>query len=281
MEFQIWHYWVIAAFFFFVLEVFIPGFIMGSIGLGCLLAMFGALVNLPLWVNVILFIIGFLIGIVMLKPMLKKWEKTADVKTNADGLIGRIGKVCETIDPEAGTGRVHVDGDDWRALSSENLKIDVGTNVEIIALESIVVTVRPLIQRKNNEAVTLQENPIADTLKNKLGLIVSLGNKKEVVHFEDIKCIFSSQKITYLLTSTGKQMVLDDSLEKLEERLDPQRFFRANRQFIITSTIVKEFRSKNDGKLEITLESLSNLPQSISVSRLKSHAFRKWMKKQV
>lgn len=276
MKFDIWHYWVIAAFFFFVLEVFIPGFILGSMGLGCLLAMFGALLHLPLWFNFILFIAGFFIGITLLKPLLKRLEKSNNVKTNAEGLIGKIGKVCEKIDLSESKGRVHVDGDDWKAVSSDYSIIEVGTIVEIIALESIVVTVRPV---QTNEGVKNKEKPVAQTLQNNKGLIISIGNKKEIVHHEEIMCIYSQEKITYLINSDERQMVVDESLEKLEERLGNHYFFRANRQYIITTGMVKEYVTKADGKIVVALKPLLNMPNSISVSRLKAHAFRKWMSK--
>lgn len=279
MNFEIWHYWVIAAFFFFMLEVFIPGFIMGSIGIGCLLATVGALLHLPVWFNIVLLIVGFLVGIGMLKPLLKRMEKTNYVKTNADGLIGKIGKVIETIDLVKGTGRVHVDGDEWKAISQNHTVIEKDSIVEITALESIVVTVRPV--QNNDEEIENKEKPVAQMLKNNKGLILSIGNKKEIVHHEEILCLYSNQKITYLINTNEKQMVVDESLEKLEERLGNHYFFRANRQFIITSGLVKEYKTKSDGKVEVMLKSLPNLPFSISVSRLKAHAFRKWMEKQV
>ncbi len=281
MKFEPWHYWVIAAFFFFVLEVFIPGFILGSIGLGCILAMFGALLNLPLWFCIVLFIAGFFVGITMLKPLLKRMEKKNEVKTNVDGMIGRTGKVIEKIDPVEGTGRVRIDGDDWKAFSYDDEVIEPGKTVEVVAIESIVITVRTLVKPEAQNEVKQQEKPIADTLKNQLGIIVTRGNKKEVVHFEDILCIYSNQKITYLVTSDERHKVLDESLEKIEERLDPKKFFRANRQFIISSKIVKEYKSLPEGKLEITLKPISKLTSGISVSRLKAHAFRKWFEKQV
>ena len=279
MKFEIWHYWVIAAFFFFVLEVFIPGFILGSIGLGCLVAMLGALLHLPLWFNIILFIAGFFVGISMLKPLLKRMEKTSNIKTNAEGLIGRVGKVIEPIDLAKGTGCVHVDGDDWKAISHNHKTIQTGTIVEIVALESIVVTVRPV--DANTQVEETKEDPVAQTLQNNKGLILSIGNKKEIVHHNEILCLYSSQKITYLINSNQKQLVVDESLEKLEERLGNHKFFRVNRQFIIVSELVKEYKTLPDGKIEIILKPLPNLPSSISASRLKAHAFRKWIEKQV
>ncbi len=278
MNFETWHYWFIAAFVFFMLEIFIPGFIVGSIGLGCLIAAFGAYLDLPLWFNIILFIAGFFIGITMLKPLLKRTAKTVDIKTNADGLIGKRGQVTERIEPIIG-GWVRVNGDDWKALSVTNKAIESGTAIEVTALESIVLTVRPLETDNNDNIKT--ETTVAHTLNQNNGLILSLGNRKEIVRNDEMLCFYSEQKTTYLLTSDGKQKLVDESLEKLEERLGSQKFFRANRQYIISPQMVKEYRTMPDGKLEIMLKPLQNLPSVISVSRLKAHAFRKWIEKQV
>lgn len=279
MTFDTWHYWIIAAFFFFVLEIFIPGFIVGSIGLGCLLAAFGAFLHLPLWFNIILFIAGFFIGITMLKPLLNRLEKSNNVKTNAEGLIGKTGKVIEPVDMLKGTGCVRVDGDDWKAITTINRVIEQGEIVEVVALESIVVTVRPI--GNTNEQTGKKEIPVAQTLLHNKGLIVSIGNKKEILHHDEIMCLYSNQKMTYLITAEGKQKIVDESLEKLEERMGNHIFFRANRQFIIVAKVVKEFKTLPDGKIDVYLKPLSNLPVSISVSRLKAHAFRKWIEKQV
>jgi membrane protein implicated in regulation of membrane protease activity len=279
MTFEFWHYWVIAAFCLLILEIFIPGFIVGSLGIGCLLAAFGAFLGLPLWVNILLAIGGFFVGILMLKPMLKRMGKTVEIRTNADGLIGKVGKVTERIDPIIGSGRVHVDGDDWKAISVGNVPIEPGAIVEIIALESIVVTVRKVQYHENQKSEETQ--PILKSTSEKKGLILTIGNRKEIFREEDILCFYSNQKITCLITSEGKQVVTDESLEKLESTLGTQNYFRANRQFILTPKVVKEYRTDSSGKLDVYLKPMSNLPSSISVSRLKAHSFRKWIEKGV
>jgi DNA-binding LytR/AlgR family response regulator len=215
----------------------------------------------------------------MLKPLLKRMEKSGEIKTNVDGMIGKKGKVIETIDPEQGYGWVRIDGDDWKAVSANNQKLATGTAVEVVAIESIVVTVRQL----NTEHIDTEKatKTVAQTLSSNTGLILSLGNKKEIVQHTDILCFYSTQKTTYLITAEGKQKMVDESLEKLEEKLGNEKFFRANRQFIISSLVVKLYKTLPDGKIEVTLKPLQNLPSDISVSRLKAHAFRKWIEKQV
>jgi len=62
-------------------------------------------------------------------------------KTNADAIVGRIGVVSERIDAEQHTGRVAIDGDDWKAVSKDGVTIEKGKSVKIVKLDSIILTV--------------------------------------------------------------------------------------------------------------------------------------------
>ena len=44
-------------------------------------------------------------------------RKSNNLKTNVDGLFGKIGKVTVTIDNSKNQGRIIVEGDDWKAES--------------------------------------------------------------------------------------------------------------------------------------------------------------------
>ena len=71
-------------------------------------------------------------------------RKSKDVKTNADALVGRRAVVSERIDAAQHTGRVAVDGDDWKAIAADGSVIEKGTEVEIVKLGSIILTVKTL-----------------------------------------------------------------------------------------------------------------------------------------
>ncbi|MDE6011596.1 MAG: NfeD family protein, partial [Prevotella sp.] len=55
-------------------------------------------------------------------------------------LIGRKGRVTETICP-GHYGRVAIDGDDWKAESAGQEELPVGTQVQVVSRESIILTV--------------------------------------------------------------------------------------------------------------------------------------------
>lgn len=148
MEFQIWHIWLITGVVFFIIEIFTPSFILGSLGIGCALAAVSAYLDGTYTWQIIFFIIGALISFFTVRPLMTKYayKSAAKIKTNVDNLIGQYGRVSETINPVDGTGRVALDGDDWKAVSENNEVIEKGTKVEITNRESIVITVKPLIK---------------------------------------------------------------------------------------------------------------------------------------
>ena len=94
--------------------------------------------------QIIIFVVVSLLTFIFLRPVVMRFleRKSKDVKTNADAIIGRKGVVSERIDTEQHTGRVAIDGDDWKAVSEDGSVIEKGATVEIVKLDSIIVTVK-------------------------------------------------------------------------------------------------------------------------------------------
>ena len=141
---EIYQYWLIAAIILVIVEICTAGF--GSIcfaigaGFAALTAGLGASFT---W-QIVIFAALSLVTFIFLRPVVIRFleKKSKDVKTNADALIGRKGVVSERIDAQQHTGRVAVDGDDWKAVSEDGLVIEKGEEVVITHRESIIVTVR-------------------------------------------------------------------------------------------------------------------------------------------
>lgn len=92
---------------------------------------------------------------------------------------------------------------------------------------------------------------------------------------EKVGC-FRKDQLIYLLTREGQEMVTDyDSLEELEELLDPARFFRANRQHIIHLDAIHQFRTGVNGRIVVTLTGPA--ATEVEISREKAPHFREWM----
>ena len=136
--------WLIAAIVLVIFEICSATFgaICFAIGAGFSALAAGLGANLT-W-QIVIFAIVSLLTFIFLRPFMMKFldRKSKDVKTNADALVGRKAVVSERIDATQHTGRVAVDGDDWKAVSEDGVVIEKGTEVEIVKLDSIVLTVK-------------------------------------------------------------------------------------------------------------------------------------------
>ncbi|MCC8088262.1 MAG: NfeD family protein [Rikenellaceae bacterium] len=141
---DIWQIWIIAAIILFIVEVLTPSFFAAGIGIGCLVAGIAAIFIPEVWAQLIIFSVGVLLGFIYIRPLVLKYlhRKDNTINTNVDALIGRTGRVSVTIDNSAGQGRVMIDGDDWKAVSAEGSIIPEGSCVEVLRVDSIILTVR-------------------------------------------------------------------------------------------------------------------------------------------
>ncbi|MDQ3071981.1 MAG: NfeD family protein [Bacteroidota bacterium] len=144
MELEPWVLWLAAGLILFIFEIFTPAFVAACIGLGCLPASLAAHFNASPGIQLLIFAIVTLIAFFTVRPFMVRYayKRSKDIRTNAESLIGRIGRVTTTIDPLTGTGRVAVDGDDWRAESLNNEVIHAGEKVYVLHVNSITLTVR-------------------------------------------------------------------------------------------------------------------------------------------
>jgi len=143
---ELWHIWVLVALVFFIIEIFTSGFAVACFSIGALGSAVAAACGLSLLWQLVIFAILSIIALVTVRPLVVKlfFKKDEEYKTNGNALIGRHGRVSETIDPATGKGRVAIDGDDWKAVSADGTVIEKGAQVEVISIESVIITVKTL-----------------------------------------------------------------------------------------------------------------------------------------
>ena len=142
---ELWHVWCIAALVFIIVEIFTAGFAVMCFSFGAIAAAILAACGIGIWWQLFAFALVSALSLVFVRPfVLKTFYKQTTVKTNTDAIIGRTARVSETIDNEAGTGRVAIDGDDWKAVGATEEVLPLGTKVEIISRESIILTVKKI-----------------------------------------------------------------------------------------------------------------------------------------
>ncbi len=89
---------------------------------------------------------------------------------------------------------------------------------------------------------------------------------------------FNTQnRVTTAYTYQGESHIIDLSIEKLEEQLDPEAFFRTNRSTIIHINAIRKFENHFGGKLMLRL--IHPFEEPITISRLKATEFKEWVGK--
>jgi len=141
---QIYQIWLVVAIVLVILEIATSGFGVICFAIGAVFGAIAAALGAGTTWQIILFAVVSILTFIFLRPIVIRFleKKSKDVKTNADALIGRKGIVSERIDATQHTGRVAIDGDDWKAVSENGEVIEKGAQVEIVKLDSIIVTVK-------------------------------------------------------------------------------------------------------------------------------------------
>jgi DNA-binding LytR/AlgR family response regulator len=84
------------------------------------------------------------------------------------------------------------------------------------------------------------------------------------------------EELIYMLTFDNQKMITDfNTMEEVEQLINPSQFFRANRQFIIHINTVDSIKHGFNGKIIVKLRTPINL--DIDVSREKASLFKEWI----
>ena len=92
---------------------------------------------------------------------------------------------------------------------------------------------------------------------------------------ETINWFYTAQELVYAYTNNGQRYIIESSLERLEEELEPQKFFRANRQFIVNREAIENVDFYFNGRLLININPRPT--EKILVSKAKAPQFKSWL----
>ena len=87
----------------------------------------------------------------------------------------------------------------------------------------------------------------------KTRFLVKLGSQLKSVATEHVAYFYSEEKLVFLRTAANERYVVNQSLDELENLLDPTRFFRINRQYIVNFDAIKKVHPHFKGRLKVEL----------------------------
>jgi len=144
-----WLIWIIIGAIFIVAEIFSVSFFAGPIGLACLVAALINFAKFPLTWQLVGFSVTSVGLLLAVRPLWKRMMASrADQEVSGiDTYIGRQGKITETVNTQAETGRIKIGGESWRAVPDKSIIIEEGTLATVIRIEG------------SKAVVSVSENP--------------------------------------------------------------------------------------------------------------------------
>ena len=113
------------------------------------------------------------------------------------------------------------------------------------------------------------------TNKYKQRFVIKVGEHIRSIPVDEILYFYSLEKATYLHTAENRNYVIDYSLEQVESLVDPEKFFRINRKYLIAMNSFKDIISYSNSRLKIEL--LHSDDYDAIVAREKVRSFKKWL----
>jgi DNA-binding LytR/AlgR family response regulator len=107
-------------------------------------------------------------------------------------------------------------------------------------------------------------------------LVIRIGQQLKILDIKELAYFYIDEKIVFSVNVKGDRYPVDLSLDQLEEQLDPGRFFRINRAFIISMESIDAMYTYSKARIKIKLKPPCDLETITSTER--SASFREWLK---
>ena len=130
----------------------------------------------------------------------------------------------------------------------------------------------PYKEKQWEEFLNLYLSFLEEEKQNLSRILVKIGYNLKIVQTEEVSCFFSENKIVYLQTKE-RTFPTDFTLDELQEVLDEKKFFRVNRQYIISSDFIKNIHTSPYYKVELEFQP----DAEITVSRDRVKVFKEWL----
>lgn len=144
-------------------------------------------------------------------------------------------------------------------------------------LEQAVEKYRQLYHQKENglseKILKMVQNMNAVRYKERL--LIKRGQQLSYLKTESTAYCYADGKLCYAVDFTNNKYLLECNLSQLEEQLQPNKFYRINRQLLVNIDAVSKVHTWLGGRLK--LELLPSTKSDTVVSRERVNGFKDWL----
>jgi len=106
-------------------------------------------------------------------------------------------------------------------------------------------------------------------------LISKVGQKLKVIETNNVSLFYTEMSVVYAKTFSDQTHFLDETLENIQQKINPDSFFRINRQMIVHADAVEDMVAYSSNRLKLKLKTGHH--KEIVVSKEKTAAFKNWI----
>lgn len=105
--------------------------------------------------------------------------------------------------------------------------------------------------------------------------MVKVGDKIKSVPVEDILVFYSQEKASFIRTCDAHTYCIDYALDQLESMLDPEKYFRINRKYIVSIDACTNILAWTNSRLRLKIDGIDD--SDIIVARERVVEFKSWL----
>lgn len=113
------------------------------------------------------------------------------------------------------------------------------------------------------------------TDKYKQRFVIKVGEHIRSIPITNILYFYSLEKATFLTTADNHNYVIDYSLDQIEQLVDPSKFFKINRKYIISMEAVQDIIAYSNSRLKIELVHTNDMDAIVARERVVN--FKRWL----
>ena len=236
---------------------------------------------------------------VNLRSMLKSINPDVEVLDVLESVEEAVEFFSKGVDADVVFMDIHLaDGDSFRIFKSVDIPIPIifTTAYDEYALEAFKVNsidylLKPFKEEDLTRALdklqrltaserataterveTMVATAESDSLRT---ILVRFKDKLIPISMDDVAFFYTFAERVTLTTISGITYPVDKTLETLTQQLDAIKFFRANRQFIISRKAVKDIAVWFGSRLALNL--VIEAPERIIISKARVPEFKRWL----
>jgi len=142
-----------------------------------------------------------------------------------------------------------------------------------------IKSIRDNLPSSNEISSNLNLEKLAELISEKSNqyksrYLVKIGEHIKSIAVEDIYFFYAEGRTVFIITNENRKFIVDSTLEELTNQLDPKRFFRANRSFIISFNHITDVVVYSTSRLRVKYP--HEFEKEIIVSREKVSDFKAW-----